>query len=147
MTTSLSNHGRSARLVDGFEEDPYGEGNPDEARLRGLGRQQLADRLNWLSWYQPGIFAAVMDYGQFSDDLAADTDPTSPALAPCDDFGNLDYADDPAPYCAICDGDIGIFLKFGLDWRHYTGTGLTDIELLDPGHAPVLAWRPPGMPA
>jgi hypothetical protein len=41
--------------------------------------RQLADRLNWLSWYQPGIFTAVMDYGQFSDDLAADTDPTSPA--------------------------------------------------------------------
>jgi hypothetical protein len=29
--------------------------------------------------YQPGIFTAVMDYGQFSDDLAADTDPTTPA--------------------------------------------------------------------
>ena len=75
MTTSLSNHGRSAHPADGFDEDPYGGDNPCEARLRGLDRQQLTDRLNWLSWYQPGIFAAVMDYGQFSDDLAADTDP------------------------------------------------------------------------
>lgn len=49
------------------------EDNPTEARLRGLTRQQLADRLNWLSWYQPGIFTAVMDYLEFSDDLAADT--------------------------------------------------------------------------
>jgi hypothetical protein len=77
MTTTLSNHGPSARPVNGFEEDPYAGDHPDEARLRGLTRQQLADRLNWLSWYQPGIFAAVMDYGQFSDDLAADTDPVT----------------------------------------------------------------------
>jgi hypothetical protein len=55
---------------------PHGGDHPAEARLRGLTPQQLTDRLNWLSWYQPGIFAAVMDYGQFSDDLAADADPT-----------------------------------------------------------------------
>jgi hypothetical protein len=64
MTTSLS-----AR---------HHEDNPAEARLRGLSRQQLADRLNWLSWYQPGIFTALMDYLEFSEDLAADTDPTNP---------------------------------------------------------------------
>ena len=57
-----------------------------------------------------------------------------------------DGTEDPAPYCAICDGDIGIFLKFGLDWRHYTGTDLSDIELIDPGHRPVIAWRMPGLP-
>ena len=93
MTTSLSNHAPSPLPVDcfdeypaaSFEEDPYGGDHPDEARLRGLSHQQLADRLNWLSWYQPGIFAAVMDYGQFSDDLAADTDPTHPTN-PAPDF-------------------------------------------------------------
>jgi hypothetical protein len=36
--------------------------DPCEARLRGLTHQQLADGLIWLPWYQPGIFAAVMDY-------------------------------------------------------------------------------------
>ena len=66
MTTSLPNHGPSARRH---------EDSPDEARLRGLTRQQLADRLSWLSWYQPGIFTALMDYMEFSDDLAADTGP------------------------------------------------------------------------
>ena len=45
-----------------------------------------------------------------------------------------------------CGGDIGIFLKFGLAWRHYAGTDLSDIELLDPGRPPVLAWRTPGLP-
>jgi hypothetical protein len=63
MTTSLS-----AR---------HHEDNPAEVRLRGLSVQQLADRLNWLSWYQPGIFTAVMDYAEFSEDLAADTDPAN----------------------------------------------------------------------
>jgi hypothetical protein len=51
MTTSLSNHGPSTRPVDGFDESPH-EDNSHEARLRGLSRQQLADRLNWLSWYR-----------------------------------------------------------------------------------------------
>jgi hypothetical protein len=46
--------------------------------LRGLTHQQLADRLKWLSWYQPGIFTALMDYMEFSDNLAADTDPGEP---------------------------------------------------------------------
>jgi hypothetical protein len=140
MTTTLSNHGPSARPVNGFGEDPFGEDDPCEARLRGLSHQQLADRLNWLSWYQPGIFAAVMDYGQFSDDLAADTDPTDPDPDP-DDFG---HAEDPVPVCARCGSEIGIFLKFGLQWRHYRGgDALDQAEIFDPGHQPELAWRLP----
>ena len=144
MTTSLSNHARSARPVDGFDEDPYSGDTPDEARLRGLTHQQLADRLNWLSWYQPGIFAAVMDYGQFSDDLAADTDPTSPAPDP-DADADFGQSEDPAPVCARCGSDIGIFLKFGLQWRHYRGgDALGQAEIFDPGHEPELAWRTHG---
>jgi hypothetical protein len=73
MTTSLSNHSPSPRSVDGFDESPHDEDAPYEARLRGLSHQQLADRLNWLSWYQPGIFTALMDYMEFCDNLAADT--------------------------------------------------------------------------
>jgi hypothetical protein len=135
MATSLPNHGPSARPVDGFEEDPPDEENLYEARLRGLSHQQLTDRLKWLAWYQPGIFTAVMDYMEFSDVIAADSDPTSP------DVDNLDYDEEPAPVCGRCGADIGIFIKFGLDWRHYVATTLEDIELFDPGHAPVLAWR------
>jgi hypothetical protein len=140
MTTSLSNHGRPAHPADGFDEDPYGDDDPYEARLRGLTSQQLADRLNWLSWYQPGIFTAVMDYGQFSDDLAADTDPTDPDPDP-----DFDHAEDLAPVCARCGSELGIFLKFGLQWRHYRGgEALSQAEIFDPGHEPELAWRIPG---
>ena len=145
MTTSLSDHDTFARPVGGFEEDPFGEDHPCEARLRGLSRQQLADRLNWLSWYQPGIFAAVMDYGQFSDDLAADPTGLAPEPEPEGDFGDLDCADDPAPVCARCGSEIGIFLKFGLEWRHYRGGEvLGQAEIFDAGHEPELAWRLPG---
>jgi hypothetical protein len=116
MTASLSNHGPSPLPVDcfdedpadGFEQDPYGGDDPCEARLRGLTHQQLTDRLNWLSWYRPGIFAAVMDYGQFSDDLAADADPTDPPRDPDDDSGGSGHAEDPAPVCARCGSDIMI---------------------------------------
>jgi len=60
---------------DGFGENPLGEYNPYAARPRGLSHRLLADRLQWLSWYQPGVFTAVMDYMEFCDTLAAETDP------------------------------------------------------------------------
>jgi hypothetical protein len=136
MTISLSNHGASTWPVDSFDEDPCEKDRPDEARLRGLTHQQLTDRLTWLSWYQPGIFAAVMDYMEFSDALAADTDPTRP------DPGDRSYDEAPAPVCGRCGADIGIFIKFGLEWRHYReGTALGQAEIFDPGHAVELAWR------
>jgi len=94
-------------------------------RIGQLTAKQQTDALLWLAGYAPTVFDAVAE-----------------AVEPC--MG--DGTDDPAPYCAVCDGDIGIFLKFGLDWRHYTGTDLSDIELHDPGHRPVLAWRMPGLP-
>ena len=139
MTTSLSNHSRSARPADRFDEDPFDQDHPDEARLRGLTHQQLADRLTWLAWYQPGIFNAVMDYMEFSDALAADADPASPRpdVHGCDE--------EPAPVCGRCGADIGIFVKFGLAWRHYReGATLGQAEIFDPGHAAELAWRLPG---
>jgi hypothetical protein len=135
MTTSLSNPSPSARPVDSFDGDPPDEENLYEARMHGLSHQQLADRLNWLSWYQPSIFTAVMDYMDFSDALSADADPASP------ESGDRGCDEEPAPVCGQCGADIGIFIKFGLDWRHYVGTTFDDIELFDPGHAPLLAWR------
>jgi hypothetical protein len=94
-------------------------------RIGQLTAKQQTDALLWLAGYAPTVFDAVAE-----------------AVEPCAGDGT----EDPAPFCAICDGDIGIFLKFGLDWRHYTGTDLSDIELLDPGHRPLLAWRMPGLP-
>jgi hypothetical protein len=61
------------------------------------------------------------------------------AVGPC--IG--DGGEEPAPICSQCGADIGIFLKFGLDWRHYRDAVLTDVGLFDPGHAPVVAWHLP----
>jgi hypothetical protein len=106
----------------------FGDISADE-RLRGLDRQQLADRLTWLSWWSPGTFTAVMDYMQFVDDRAAG--------------GTLDGddPDDPAPYCTACGSEVGIFIRYSLAWRHYRVTGEGGIELFDPGHAPRVGWR------
>jgi hypothetical protein len=95
-------------------------------RIGQLTTKQLTDALLFLAGYAPSVFDAVAE-----------------AVEPCAGDGS----DDPAPFCAICGGDIGVFLKFGLDWRHYRGADLTDLELVDPGHRPVLAWRTPGLPA
>jgi hypothetical protein len=88
--------------------------------LGQLPPSQQTDALLWLAGYAPAVFDAVTD-----------------AIQPCCGDGS----DDPAPFCAQCGADISVFLKFGLDWRHYKASTLDDIELFDPGHAPVLAWR------
>jgi hypothetical protein len=135
MTPSLSNHDPSARPADGFAGIPLDEDHPSEVRLRGLSHEQLADRLRWLSWYQPGTFAAVMDYMDFCDALAADS-----GLA----IAGRDPGADPAPVCRMCGADIGIFVKFGMDWRHYReGSSLGEAEIFDPGHVPEFLWRIP----
>jgi hypothetical protein len=129
MTASLSNDGSSAHLADSFEE-----------RIRGLSRQELADRLQWLSWYQPGVFTAVMDYMDFCDTLAADTGPASSRLDP----DGPACGEEPVPVCGRCGADIGIFIRFGLEYRHYReGASLGEAEIFDPGHPPELVWRTP----
>lgn len=96
------------------------------ARLKALDPDRMAEALTWLSGYSPLVFDATLD-----------------ATEPCTDDDTPDLARDPEPICAICGSDLGIFLRFGLDWRHYRGDGTTSgpIELFDPAHAPVLAWR------
>jgi hypothetical protein len=112
---------------------PFGDTQAEE-RLRGLSRQQLADRLTWLSWWAPGTFTVVMGYMDFHDDYAAAGDP------------GRDDPDDPAPYCTACGGEVAIFVRFGLDWRHYRPAGQGSVEFFDVGHVPEVAWRP-GTPA
>jgi hypothetical protein len=130
MRTSLPYH-RQPVPVPG--DDQFTE------RLRGLNQQQLQDAMTFVAFWSPGTFTAALDYCEttswgwfgFDPDLAPDPD-------------NDDHPeDDPAPVCAQCGANLGIFLKFGLDWRHYRGEALDDIELYDPGHAPKLTWRAP----
>jgi hypothetical protein len=100
-----------------------GRGITRHDRMEVLGQlipSQQTEALLWLAGYAPAVFDAVAD-----------------AIQPF--FG--DGSDDPAPFCARCDDDIGVFPKFGPDWQHYKATTLDDIELFDPGHAPVIAWR------
>jgi hypothetical protein len=107
-------------------------------RLRAFSPDQMAVGLIWLLGYDQRTFDAVLD-----------------AAEPCVGDGDLSGGD-PEPTCGICAEKIGIFLRLGLDWRHYretresslvngqdrlSGTGIGQIELFDPGHAPVVTWR------
>ena len=112
MTISLSNHDSIRAPRRGFDEDPFEEDTPDEARLRGLTHQQLADRLTWLAWYQPGVFTAVMDYMDFSDALAADADPTNPGPV---DRGSTRHSPRSA-------GDAALILAYSSSSDWITGT-------------------------
>jgi hypothetical protein len=105
-------------------------------RLTGFTASQLAAGMTWLAGYDPRTFDAVLD-----------------AVEPgTDQDGN----DDPEPFCATCGISIGIFLRLGLDWRHYRQAGTTAadgrhdhddatvsgwFEVFDPDHEPVVAWR------
>jgi hypothetical protein len=92
-------------------------------RLSALTPEDNRAGLIWLALHLPAACDAVLDALEHDEEEEA-----SP---------------DPEPYCAICGVGIGIFLRFGLDWRHFRGEGaIGQIELFDAGHAPVIAWRP-----
>ena len=106
--------------------------------MRGLSKQELADRLTWLAWYQPGVFTAVMDYMDFSDGLAADTDPTGPDLAASNTTSH------PSRYAA--DAALTLAYSSSSAWTGGIPRGCRpgQAEIFDPGHAAELAWRRPG---
>ena len=129
MGLSLSQRGRDAQRIGARERMD---------RLRACSPDQMAAGLIWLLGYDQRTFDAVLDA---VEPRAGDEDP----------FGS-----GPEPACGVCGEKIGIFLRLGLDWRHYRetresslvsgqdrlgGTGIGQIELFDPGHAPVVTWR------
>jgi hypothetical protein len=107
-------------------------------RLRTFSLEQMATGLIWLSGYDPRTFDAVLD-----------------AAEPCPGDDDLDGSGEPEPVCGVCGSAIGIFLRLGLEWRHYretrdpvdpesergSGIAFGQIDLFDPGHAPVVTWR------
>jgi len=101
------------------------------ARLTALAPEDAAAGLLWLAMNFPAICDAML--GKLDYDAIDDPDPGR----------------EPEPLCAECGAAIGIFLRFGLNWRHFRGDGTTigQIELFDPGHEPVVAWRPTRSPA
>ncbi len=111
MGPSLTERGQAAHDIGGRQRVD---------RLGGFSPEQLTEGMTWLSGYAPEVFDAVLD-----------------AIEPCVGDGS----EEPAPVCGRCGADIGIFLKFGLDWRHYRGATLGEAELFDPGHPPEVAWR------
>jgi len=96
------------------------------ARVEALSTEQMTDSLAFLSGYAPGILDAILT-----------------ATEPClDDLFPPD-ADALEPYCTQCGATAGVFTALGADWRHYTGQAEDrSAQPFDPGHAPVIGWRP-----
>jgi hypothetical protein len=95
-------------------------------RLGAASPEQQRQALVFLSGYAPAILDTILD-----------------AVEPCDETADPDASEDAAPFCAVCAERVGIFLRLGLDWHHYQGDepgGL--FEIFDPGHEPVVTWRP-----
>jgi hypothetical protein len=130
MLTSLPYHDEPVRVP---EDDQF------TVRLRGLSPQQLQDAMTFVAFWSPGTFTAALDYCEATDWGWSGFAPDQPPGP--DDDDNPDDA--PAPVCARCGGNLGIFLKFGLEWRHYRGDGLDNLELYDPGHTPEITWCAP----
>ena len=78
------------------------------SRLATLDPDRMTMALTRLAGYSPAVFDATLD-----------------ATEPCTADDVPDPEDDPEPFCAVCGASVGIFLRFGLDWRHYRGDGTT----------------------
>jgi hypothetical protein len=101
------------------------------AQLTALNPEDAAAGLLWLAMNFPAVCDAMLD--KIEHDAIDDPDPGR----------------EPEPFCAECGSDLGIFLRFAQDWRHFRGNSTTigQIELFDPGHQPVVAWRLTRIPA
>ncbi len=109
--------------------DQSAHANPDAAARR------RADRLGAATIDQMHAalaFLSVIDGEAFDIAFTA----VSPATS-----GQLED-DEPVPVCRACGSVVGIFPESGLDWRHYTGDGITSgrQKIFDPGHAPQVVW-------
>jgi hypothetical protein len=93
-------------------------------RLAALSAEQMRTALIFLFGISPDMFDLAMD--------AADPDEDAPGAT-----------GEAAPRCELCGADVGIFLRYGLEWRHFRGDGTTAgaQELFDPGHEPVVTWH------
>jgi hypothetical protein len=84
----------------------------------------MSEALQFLAGFDPCTFDAILD-----------------AVEPCGENGNPEG--DSVPYCVACGAELGIFLRYGLGWRHYLdrGDGMTSgcFEVFDADHAPFLA--------
>jgi hypothetical protein len=114
MDTSLPNTNPTPLSIEALER---------MERLIALPPDQLLECLRWLVRYTPGAVEAAMSAAE--------------SLPPID-------PEEPEPVCGVCGSDIGIFVKFGLEWRHYRGDTPGVSEIFDPGHEPQLAWQRPG---
>jgi hypothetical protein len=91
--------------------------------LATLSARQQAEALRFLSGYAPAVFDAI--------------------LGTVDPYEDDETGEEYEPACAFCGERAAIFTWFGPDWTHYRGEEPHGpFAIVDPGHDPVLTWRP-----
>ena len=87
------------------------------SRLSALGPEDTVAGLLWLAMNFPAVCDAMLD------------------KAECDAVDDEDPCEESEPFCAECGPDLGIFLRYGTDWRHCRNdaTAIGQIEVFDPG--------------
>ena len=94
-------------------------------QLDALDPDQLTAGMAWLAGFNPAVFDATLD-----------------AALTVDDDRHTQDEQDAEPYCTSCGATIGIFLRYGTDWRHFRGDGTAaKAEVYETDHAPVVGWR------
>src|SRR5215469_1815523 len=98
--------------------------SPRLDRVAAASCEQMKTLLSVLSGFSPDAFDYAMDAAESGKDSPGD-------------------AGEAGPACAICAGNVGVFLGLGLDWRHFDGDGITagQQRVYDPGHVPVVTWK------
>jgi hypothetical protein len=97
-------------------------------QLDALDPDQLTAGMAWLAGFNPAVFDATLDA----------------ALTVDDDRNTQDEEDeeDAEPYCTDCGATVGIFLRYGTDWRHFrSDRTVAKAEVYETDHAPVVGWR------
>jgi hypothetical protein len=97
-------------------------------RIAATSAEQRVQALRYLAGYDPRTLDAILD-----------------AVEPFDENEDPEAGEDAEPFCVACAESLGIFLRFGPDWKHYRDRG-EDVaagrfEVFTADHEPVLAWR------
>jgi hypothetical protein len=117
MRSIIAESGQSALPIPALGPHPRLD------RVTAATFDQLRTALIFLSAFSPDAFDYAMDAAESEDEEPGATG-------------------EAEPVCAICGGNLGIFLEHGLDWQHYAGDGTTvgEQQIYDPGHAPAVTW-------
>jgi hypothetical protein len=112
-----------AQSVPDAHPDPDAAAQQRADRLARATTEQMEMALSFLSRIDPEAFEIAFNAATQAD-------------------GDLHEDEEAIPLCRQCGAPVGIFLSRGLQWRHFSGDGITSgaQQIYDPGHPAEVAW-------